>query len=97
MFGLVKQDYTLPEDILEAVGMEVFQYEHFRPEQFHVQQFTPISFKPNVFQANTLETHILRRGVISVSESRIIPKETSVFQATFQDRRNRVHSFFHVF
>ena len=68
MFGLVKQDYTLPEDVLEAIGLEVFQYEQFAPKQFERAKFAPAGFDRKGFEADTLGIHILRRGVIGVSE-----------------------------
>lgn len=68
MFGLVKQDYTLPNDVLEYIGITTFQYEKFGAKQFNVQDFTPASFKRRKFSGHTLDTHILRRGVIGVSE-----------------------------
>lgn len=68
MFGLVKQDYTLPNDVLEHIGITTFQYEKFGAKQFNVQDFTPASFKRRKFSGHTLDTHILRRGVIGVSE-----------------------------
>ena len=68
MFGLVKQDYTLPEDVLEYIGIDVFQYEKFFPKQFQKEGFAPLNFNRRKFEADTLEIHILRRGVIGVSE-----------------------------
>ena len=68
MFGLVKQDYTLPEDVLEYIGIDVFQYEKFFPKQFQKEGFAPLNFNRRKFEADTLGIHILRRGVIGVSE-----------------------------
>ena len=68
MFGLVKQDYTLPEDVLEYIGVNVFQYEKFLPKQFQKLDFTPNSFNQKEFEANALGIRFLRRGVIGVSE-----------------------------
>ncbi len=68
MFGLVKQDYTLPDDVLEYIGITIFQYEKFVAKQFKVQDFTPAGFKRRKFSGHTLDTHVLRRGVIGVSE-----------------------------
>lgn len=68
MFGLVKQDYTLPEDVLEYIGIDVFQYEKFLPKQFQKENFAPLNFNQRKFEADTLGIHILRRGVIGVSE-----------------------------
>ena len=68
MFGLVKQDYTLPEDVLEYIGIDVFQYEKFLPKQFQKENFAPLNFNQRKFEADTLGIRILRRGVIGVSE-----------------------------
>lgn len=68
MFGLVKQNYTLPKDIMEAIGLEVFQYEQFTPQQFEPRTFSPTKFNPKGIATDMLGIHILRRGVIGVSE-----------------------------
>lgn len=68
MFGLVKQNYTLPKDIMEAIGLEVFQYEQFTPQRFEPRTFSPTKFNPKGIATDTLGIHILRRGVIGVSE-----------------------------
>lgn len=68
MFGLVKQDYALPEDVLEDIGIDVFKYEKFLPVQFQQQHFSAITFERQKLEANTLGIRILRRGVIGVSE-----------------------------
>ena len=61
-------DYTLPEDVLEYIGIDVFQYEKFLPKQFQKETFEPLNFNQRKFEADTLGIHILRRGVIGVSE-----------------------------
>ena len=68
MFCLVKQNYTLPKDIMEAIGLAVFQYEQFTPQQFEPRTFSPTKFNPKGIATDTLGIHILRRGVIGVSE-----------------------------
>lgn len=44
MFGLVKQDYTLPDDVLEAIGIEVFKFEEFSFPEFQIQSLPPLNF-----------------------------------------------------
>lgn len=71
MFGLVEQDYTLPEEVLEQIGVEVFQYEkfeyeHFEPEKFEHQKFEYERFVPEQFDYSKLNMVFLRRGVIGV-------------------------------
>ena len=68
MFGLVKQDYTLPEDILENIGVDVFKYEKFNPTPFRSNGFKPTAFQQKQFEPNTLGITVLRRGVIGVAQ-----------------------------
>lgn len=68
MFGLVKQDYTLPEDILENIGLDVFKYEKFNPAPFRSNGFIPTAFQQKQFEPNTLGITVLRRGVIGVAQ-----------------------------
>ena len=68
MFGIVKQDYTLPEDVLRVIGVEVFQYEKFMPRQFNRKVFTPTTFNRKHFEPNSIGVQVLRRGVIGVAQ-----------------------------
>lgn len=68
MFGLVNQNYSLPDDVFEHIGATIFQYERFVSKQFKKRSFSYTSFNHRQFSGHTLETRILRRGVISVSE-----------------------------
>ena len=68
MFGLVKQDYTLPEDILKNIGVDVFKYEQFNPTPFRSNGFKPTAFQQKQFEPNTLGITVLRRGVIGVAQ-----------------------------
>ena len=58
MFGLVEQDYTLPEEIIKQIGVDVLDY-----ETFDVDTFSPETFEPE-----SLDIIYLRRGVIGVSK-----------------------------
>ncbi|MBQ3508546.1 MAG: hypothetical protein IJA90_00810 [Peptococcaceae bacterium] len=66
MFGLVEQDYELPKEILEEIGIDVFEYEHFVYESFEHQKFEHTAFNHEQFQHNTIGITLLRRGVIGV-------------------------------
>ena len=68
MFGIVKQDYTLPEDVIENLGVELFRYESFLPKQFSPKGFTHAQFNARGFEADTIGVHILSRGVIGVAQ-----------------------------
>lgn len=68
MFGLVKQDYTIPEDILRNIGLDVFKYEKFKPVQFRSNGFKLTAFGNKQFKPSTLGITVLRRGVIGVAQ-----------------------------
>lgn len=68
MFGLVEQDYTLPEDIIKEIGIETFDYETFQADSFEPDTFTFDTFDFEAFQPENLDITFLRRGVIGVSK-----------------------------
>lgn len=68
MFGLVNQDYTLPEEVMKRIGIHVFQYDEFEYQQFEVNKFEPKQFEPKRFNYSTIDMCFLRRGVIGVSQ-----------------------------
>ena len=45
MFGLVEQDYTLPKEIIEQMGIETFEYESFQYDTFEPDSFHLIPLK----------------------------------------------------
>lgn len=63
-FGLVEQDYTLPQEVLDELGVECFEYEKYYTEQMKYDTFTFDEFKPDFYDADFIS--ILRRGVIGV-------------------------------
>ena len=66
-FGLVKQDYTLPDSVLRKIGIQVFEYEEFVPKQIVIRRFEPKQFKPKRFEPKKFGITVLRRGVIGVN------------------------------
>lgn len=68
MFGLVEQDYKLPEDVIKDIGVECFEYESFEPDTFEVDTFQVESFEFDTFQPDSLEIKFMRRGVIGISK-----------------------------
>ena len=63
MFGLVNQDYVLPEDVIKEIGIDVFEYDEFKPERFQFDTFSAQAFEPV-----ELDMTFLRRGVIGINE-----------------------------
>ena len=67
LFGLVDQDYELPEEVLKEIGIEVFEYEKFEYELFEYEKFEYERFEYEQFEFEKLHTIFLRRGVIGVN------------------------------
>ena len=67
LFGLVDQNYELPEEVLKEIGIEVFEYEKFEYEPFEYEKFEYKRFEYEQFEYEKLHTIFLRRGVIGVN------------------------------
>ena len=67
LFGLVDQNYELPEEVLKEIGIEVFEYEKFEYEPFEYEKFEYEKFEYEQFEYEKLHTIFLRRGVIGVN------------------------------
>lgn len=67
LFGLVDQDYELPEEVLNEIGIEIFEYEKFEYEPFEYEKFEYEKFEYEQFEYEKFHTIFLRRGVIGVN------------------------------
>ena len=63
-FGLVEQNYVLPDEVIKELGVDVFAYERYFPIDSSFDKFQPDTF--TIDDAHNDMIHILRRGVISV-------------------------------
>lgn len=68
VFGLVEQDYELPEEIVVQMGLDTFEYELFDVDRFQIRNFAPSTFSAERFDPGRLDVKVLRRGVIGVSK-----------------------------
>lgn len=68
MFGLVKQDYTLPKEVINEIGIDTFDYESFDTENFQPESFDFDTFDLETFKPDSLNITFLRRGVIEVTK-----------------------------
>jgi hypothetical protein len=68
LFGLVDQDYKLPDDIIEQIGVETFDYERFDYDSFEPTSFVFDTFEVDSFVPDSIGISVLRRGVIGVSK-----------------------------
>lgn len=67
LFGIVDQNYKLPNDIIESMGIETFDYEKMQYETFEPEKFESELFEPEQDTTDDLDIQILRRGVIGVN------------------------------
>lgn len=67
-FGMVDQDYKLPEDVLKEIGIDVFEYEKMEYQKIEMTNFEPARFEAERFSVPDIEITFLRRGVIGVSQ-----------------------------
>lgn len=67
MFGLVEQNYELPDEVLEELGIDVLKYEKFEYKKFEYKNFEYKKFSPKEFKPKELSIRFLRRGVIGVN------------------------------
>lgn len=65
-FGLVDQNYEMPDEILKEIGVEVFEYEKFTPKSFTPERFEIKWVEWNQFTPVKISISFLRRGVIKV-------------------------------
>lgn len=68
LFGLVEQDYKLPEDIITELGLETFDFNSFETETFKPETFEFETFDVETVEPDTLGITMLRRGVIGISK-----------------------------
>ena len=66
LFGLVDQNYVLPDDIIREIGLQTFEYEKIELEQFTPDTFSFETFEPETFEPDNIGISFLRRGVIGV-------------------------------
>lgn len=67
LFGLVEQDYAVPEDVIRQIGAKTFDYERFEPEAFVPEAFGAKCFEPEAFVPERFGVTQLRRGVFGVA------------------------------
>lgn len=68
MFGLVEQDYTLPECVMREIGIDVLDYQKFSYNKFAYVKFEPKRFTYNKVNIPTIDITFLRRGVIGIRQ-----------------------------
>lgn len=67
-FGLVEQNYELPKEVIERLGLEVVSLEHVKLNRNNLNRNTLNRTTLNRTKYNTLDIMVLRRGVIGVNK-----------------------------
>jgi len=65
-FGLVEHDYIIPTDVLESIGVKVFEYRKVEPLRYKPRQFQIKQVQLKQFEPLRVSINFLRRGVIAV-------------------------------
>lgn len=68
MFGLVEQNYELPQYVFDYLGINSFKIETFNVPKFEIKKIEIKQFNYSKFEFDTFAIKPLRRGVISVSK-----------------------------
>jgi hypothetical protein len=67
LFGIVEQNYKLPEEIINQMGIKLFDYEKIDYEKIDSESFEFDRIDFDTIVPDSLDIHILRRGVIGVN------------------------------
>ena len=67
-FGLVEQDYSLPDSVLDEIGVDVFTPETFSYEEFLTEAKAFDDFEYETMEYQTFDIQVLRRGVIGINK-----------------------------
>lgn len=65
-FGLVDQDYSLPDTAFEELGLESFDFTRFQMDEFKYDRFEPNAFSHDRFEYEKFGIKVLRRDLIGV-------------------------------
>ena len=65
-FGLVEQDYKIPEDVLEDLHLDVFKFEKINICNFEFKKFEYKTFQYNEFSIKQFGVRVLSRDLIDV-------------------------------
>ncbi|MBQ9536373.1 MAG: hypothetical protein IJU79_01135 [Desulfovibrionaceae bacterium] len=63
-FGIVDQNYELPDSVLKEIGLDIFEFDEFEFDEFEFDEFKFDEFEFDEFKPDFIT--VLRRGVIGV-------------------------------
>lgn len=66
-FGIVDQDYELPDEVFKELGIEIFEIDEFVVPEFEFEEFAFEPFELEEFELETFSIKPLRRGVLQIN------------------------------
>lgn len=63
-FGIVEQNYELPDNVLKEIGVDIFEYDEFLPDEYEIDEFSFDEYEIDEYRPNFIT--VIRRGVIGV-------------------------------
>ncbi len=72
-FGLVEQDYELPDEILQELGIETIQIPRTNIERIDIPRIQSANSNIDEIVYETIDITVLRRGVIGVNRIGYVP------------------------
>lgn len=64
-FGLVEQDYTMPNEVREKLGFPVYGFDEYSFKQYKFKEYKPIQYQWKEYKWKSIECIMLKRGVIA--------------------------------
>lgn len=64
MFGLVDQDYELPDEVINELGFDLYEVDEFNVDEYDIDEFTLDEYDIDDYDGDFIS--VLRRGVIGV-------------------------------
>ncbi len=66
-FGLVEQDYELPDEVLTQLGIETIPLLTMEPDRVKIERFQPDRVELDRIELETVDFVVLRRGIMGVN------------------------------
>lgn len=67
-FGLVEQDYKIPKEILDRIGIKIFDFKNYEPKKYEYKKFEVSKFSFSQYEYETIKIDFLKRDVIGIGK-----------------------------
>ena len=66
LFGLVSQDYQLPDELIRQLGFDIYEVDEFGTDRFEYDEYKMDEFEIDEYRPDFIQ--VLRRGVVGVHQ-----------------------------